>query len=315
MTTIMTASRFDTLTVDSRPCMGNLRRPTTSTASGEEEDDNYYAYSYEQPSSSSSSDNRFNNVVDYHSAPPQRPSRIVSPYVSNKPKIQFNNEMMMTNSDDDFEAPLSDGGEQRERQQQRRPARRRASIQFGGGNESSSFPDYGYGDAAPTIKNNNSDHQRQRPQRRRSIQFAQVDEVQEVEPMKNLTRKPENLWYQPDEIRSIQNKNKQIIEKKLKNESCETTSTRKLCTRGLESSFCPGKRYKKQLRIWESIKGLQNFQKTRGIYDDEIISEIYRRSSEDDMREAAQRALEDAEHILKQQQPRVRASRRRSCGY
>jgi hypothetical protein len=193
--------------------------------------------------------------------------------------------------------------------------RRRASIQFGA--TTSLCENYEYGENAKnnsssSSSNNNNVNFNGRPQRRRSIQFAQMDDVQEVEPMKNLTHKPEDLWYQPEEIRSIQNKNKQIVEKK--QNGCEAT-TRELCTRGLESSFCPGKRYKKQLRIWESIKDLQNFQKKRGIYDDEVISRVYRRTSEEDMREAAQRASEDAEHILKQQRERERPSRRRSCAY
>jgi hypothetical protein len=183
----------------------------------------------------------------------------------------------------------------KEQNREKRPPRRRRSIQFA------------QEDKEYNIEPENQVQERRLARRRRSIQFAQVDEVQEVEPMKNLTHEPENLWYQPDEIRSIQAKNRQLVEKK--QNGCETL-TRKLCTRGLESSFTPGKRSMKQRKIWESIKDLQAFQRKRGIYDDEIISRVYQRSSADDMREAAQRALEDAQHILKQGSNRP--SRRKS---
>mmetsp|Transcript_23826 Transcript_23826/g.38828 ORF Transcript_23826/g.38828 Transcript_23826/m.38828 type:complete len:267 (+) Transcript_23826:262-1062(+) len=143
--------------------------------------------------------------------------------------------------------------------------------------------------------------------KRSSVSFSFYDEVREIAPAKSLTCEPECLWYQPDEILSIQKKNKRLVQKQQSG-----TRSRQACTRGLESSLSPGERYEKQLKIWESIKDIQNYQKKYAIDDDELISQVYRRCSEEDRKMAAHRAAQDfaeinTERFLK------RLSRRRSC--
>jgi hypothetical protein len=69
------------------------------------------------------------------------------------------------------------------------------------------------------------------------------------------------------------------------------------CTRGLESSFTPGRRIEKQKKIWESVLALQKLQKQTGRKDAEYVRRLSLFYTREAMDVATKRAQDDAIEI------------------
>jgi hypothetical protein len=160
---------------------------------------------------------------------------------------------------------------------------------------------------------------RTRTRRRASIKFADYDAVHEVEPVKNLAAQKADLWYDPQEIREINEHNRYMVDVAKSGE----IKDRKLCIRGLESFLVPSKeRRAQQKKIWDSVMMIQDHQRHHGIVDDEIMSKVCRKFTRDDSEIAATRANEDARDTIKylmksskkSSSRRDRPSRRQSLG-
>eukprot|EP00539_Tryblionella_compressa_P021419 CAMPEP_0178894398 /NCGR_PEP_ID=MMETSP0747-20121128/20536_1 /TAXON_ID=913974 /ORGANISM="Nitzschia punctata, Strain CCMP561" /LENGTH=608 /DNA_ID=CAMNT_0020564477 /DNA_START=368 /DNA_END=2195 /DNA_ORIENTATION=+ len=140
--------------------------------------------------------------------------------------------------------------------------------------------------------------------RRASITFATKEEVEVIEPIKKLMENPNHLWYKKDEIRDMREENKLLV----KQQELGLMSPRE-CTRGLESSFAPGRRLEKQKKIWDSVLALQKLQKQTGRKDAEYVRRLSMFYTSEAMDVATKRAQDDADEIaeyLRETQKQVR---------
>jgi hypothetical protein len=149
---------------------------------------------------------------------------------------------------------------------------------------------------------------KKKPVRRRtSIAFAEEAEVREVEPIATLTDEPQTLWYQEEELSSIKDRLRAVVNTV---ENGELNS--KVCIRGLEGHIGGNTRIKVRA-AWEAVKGEQTMQKIEGEFNDDGISTMYKLFTKDSATQAAERAQQDAADIDKYQRETRRMMRRLSC--
>ena len=135
--------------------------------------------------------------------------------------------------------------------------------------------------------------QRDPVRRKRSISFANEEDVKEVIPCHALSRSSEELWYKRHELRRIRKMNQKLVERM---ESFE--NERKLCIRGLEDMLInddSDSRLDKQAR--ESVLYLQDLQAKTGYYDCEYMARLYSHFTRESMLIANERARADANDI------------------
>jgi hypothetical protein len=147
--------------------------------------------------------------------------------------------------------------------------------------------------------------------RRASIEFAETEEVEIIEPIKQLllAHDPDhsNYWYNNNEINEMRRENRMLV----KQDVLGVLSPRE-CLRGLESNFTPGSRIEKQKKVWNAVLALQHLQQQTGRKDAEYIRRLSMFYTREAMETASQRGVEDAEEIRNYLSETQRSARRAS---
>jgi hypothetical protein len=152
--------------------------------------------------------------------------------------------------------------------------------------------------------------------RRRSITFNEGVMVRKVLPTKSLTKNPDKLWFQPDEMERIQREVWDAIDKSASppksSSGDDDDEEEESCTRGLERIMSPGNVKFKRRMSRECVLQEQNMQREEGMYDDEQLAAIYKCSTIRSEREATRRAREDAKEAERYLKSARRMHRRSS---
>jgi len=127
--------------------------------------------------------------------------------------------------------------------------------------------------------------------RRTSVAFDEKTRVMVVPPIRELTDKPESLWFQDSEYALIWHKADILTE--MACSSTKNATARRLCLRGLEPSINREFVLEEQHLAWKSVFLEQYQQRVEGDYNEELIAQIYEFASTPSRARALQRAQED----------------------
>lgn len=166
---------------------------------------------------------------------------------------------------------------------------------------------YGYGDeASPTPRRATMDHHTKTPRRssmkgssgpktskrRGSLTFKENVEVSTITPARDLTKKPSKLWFEEKDYAKMQNEVDFIAECAL-----DGLTNDKMCTRGLED-IMSAESVNRKYFAWDAVLDEQFKQWDAGeTYDGEALSKSYKRVSDESMKLATSRALQDAKEV------------------
>lgn len=156
--------------------------------------------------------------------------------------------------------------------------------------------DYGYEVAAPTRQHRISRRSSMkgangpRPVRRSSLTFCEQVVVTPVVPTTELVKKKSELWLQSRDYDKIMTKAYGIADR-----VAEGTD-QKHCTRGLETLLSSEKEEKAH-EAYDAVLDEQWKQAKKGIYDENALSRVYRRSSITSKNDAFLRAQKDEKDV------------------
>ena len=165
------------------------------------------------------------------------------------------------------------------------------------------------GEREITLPNSN-----RKVKRRTSISFNEDMEVKTVEPVSELIDNPEQLWFQDEDFAQMRDKCMKIIDV-MKSGDLPPEQAKKLCVRGLEHYVEKTSKQRKheQNTAWDSVLDIQDVQMDYGVFDDDQMALSYRLQSMESSRQAALRALKDAEAVTNYMSSTRRYCRRMSC--
>lgn len=182
-----------------------------------------------------------------------------------------------------------------------RPQGRRSSLKCGGAPRRSSI---GYtGEVTNVLPGNRI------ARRRTSISFDDsTTEVREVQPLTELTDRPEDLWFQQEEYNLIREKARLLTSIACSSsDDAEQLERKRLCLRGLESHINAAYVEHEQMLAWKSVFYEQYYQRKDGEYDDEIVARLYEMAT----LPSRARALERAQGDVKEAEKHTRGIRSR----
>ena len=165
------------------------------------------------------------------------------------------------------------------------------------------------GEREITLPNSN-----RKVKRRTSISFNEDMEVKTVEPVSELVDNPEQLWFQDKDFAQMRDKCMKIIDV-MKSGELPPEQAKKLCVRGLEHYVekTSKQRKEEQNTAWDSVLDIQDVQMDYGVFDAAQMALSYRLQSMESSRQAALRALKDAEAVTNYLSSTRHTCRRLSC--
>lgn len=169
-----------------------------------------------------------------------------------------------------------------------RPQGRRSSMKHAGASRRSSI---GYtGEITNLLPGNRT------ARRRTSITFDDsTTEIREVQPVTELTDKPEELWFQQEEYNLIREKACLLTKIACSSDGrAEQLEQKKLCLRGLESHINAAYVEHEQILAWKSVFYEQYHQRQHGDFDDEVVARLYEMASMPSRARALERAQGDS---------------------
>lgn len=147
--------------------------------------------------------------------------------------------------------------------------------------------------------------------KRRSITFDKKVKVKNVEAVSRLTDTPQHLWFQAEEYELIRRNSWDLVDKV---ESGQTGyGGRKYCVRGLEKIMHRDDILRTKSQAWDSVLEEQDLQRDQGCWDEEYMASIYKFSTVDAARAAADRGKQDEQEISNYLKSTRRFCRRLSC--
>lgn len=140
---------------------------------------------------------------------------------------------------------------------------------------------------------------RQSVTRRRSITFNEDVEIQSIRPAKELTDRPDKLWFLDHEYEAIERKNNRIAAA-TSNESknFHNNNDDNDCVRGLERYLNRSSSADNFQDATNSVLKEQETQRSEGFFCEESIRNSYKNKSERSATEARRRAEMDASEAL-----------------
>ncbi|CAJ1920882.1 unnamed protein product [Cylindrotheca closterium] len=123
--------------------------------------------------------------------------------------------------------------------------------------------------------------------RRRSIEFSETNSIEEY---KSCEDPFDNIWFNKDEYDDIRSSNRKIVK------CVERGTDKNFCVRGLESMMDDVQQVRRRNSI-DAVLTEQEAQRDSGVYDEEKLSESYRRTSMASQAQAAGRAETDTADI------------------
>mmetsp|Transcript_27104 Transcript_27104/g.30282 ORF Transcript_27104/g.30282 Transcript_27104/m.30282 type:complete len:243 (+) Transcript_27104:1-729(+) len=129
--------------------------------------------------------------------------------------------------------------------------------------------------------------------RRRSITFNNDVEIRNIQPAKNLTNKPNELWLQDDEYHTIEKETQVLLDAVDK----ETDDGNKYCVRGLEQ-YMDSSSDDVCEAAWNTVLQEQQIQRQDGRFCDESIGNLYRAQSARSVVVAQRQGMLDAEEVV-----------------
>mmetsp|Transcript_25200 Transcript_25200/g.28786 ORF Transcript_25200/g.28786 Transcript_25200/m.28786 type:complete len:377 (-) Transcript_25200:140-1270(-) len=130
--------------------------------------------------------------------------------------------------------------------------------------------------------------------RRRSITFNNDVEIRNIQPAKNLTNKPNELWLQDDEYHTIEKETQVLLDAVDK----ETDDGNKYCVRGLEQYMDSSSDDNVCEAAWNTVLQEQQIQRQDGRFCDESIGNLYRAQSARSVVVAQRQGMLDAEEVV-----------------
>ena len=132
--------------------------------------------------------------------------------------------------------------------------------------------------------------------RRRSfISFSSDVRVRPIVPVSKLSKNPEKLWFQNDELTHIKQKSWKIVHDEL---LCQVLGRKsKYCTRGLERLLMPDKAKQNKHSSWDTVILEQELQRNKGIFDEQCLASKYQCATANSQLLAQERAKEDEAEI------------------
>lgn len=132
--------------------------------------------------------------------------------------------------------------------------------------------------------------------RRRSfISFSSDVRVRPIVPVSKLSKNPERLWFQNDELTEIKQKSWKIVHDEL---VCQVLGRKsKYCTRGLERMLMQEEVKQNKHSSWDSVIVEQENQRNKGIFDDQCLARKYHRATANSQLLAQERAKVDEAEI------------------
>merc|ERR1711907_633892 len=139
---------------------------------------------------------------------------------------------------------------------------------------------------------------RQSVTRRRSITFNEDVEIQNIRPAKELTDRPDKLWFLDHEYDAIEQKNNRILVASNDNKNFKNNDNDNDCVRGLERYLNRSFSMNDFQDATDSVLKEQKTQRSEGIFCEESIRNSYKNKSERSATEARRRAEFDAKEAI-----------------
>jgi hypothetical protein len=130
-----------------------------------------------------------------------------------------------------------------------------------------------------------------------SITFNAEVRARKIPSCTNLAEEDkQELWYQPDEMKSMRSKSKDLIDAAAGQLSDQERQPTSEDLRGLERHMPENlsTRKNRKIKIWDAVLDTQESQRCTGKFDGEQIATMIRAMSNESLREARHRAQEDA---------------------
>ena len=136
---------------------------------------------------------------------------------------------------------------------------------------------------------------RQARRRRHSISFQEEVTVNKVVPIEEMVNDKGEMWLQGEDYYNIIHKVKAIVER------TASGNGQRFCTRGLENMILQrsgiDEDEEPRNQAWDAVLDEQQLQQATGDYDEEVLSQKYRRFSNQCLLEAKLRAMQDANDV------------------